>query len=297
MSETTFAEQYQRVKNNIEAAYDKIEEKGGTIPATLNSANLANAIDTISGSGSEGIVTFADGTDEQIAAMLNAHYAGQIDIADYWSVGDTRKIHLNSIASPNTNEYTTAWSAQDITIVITAIKHHDLATPINGVTKAAITCQTRECVNNLSKGYNENGCIFVNLNNDYDTTFKKWSELPMRTWMNGAFLKATTYNGTTTETVTDSIFLPSEWEIFGSKSYAPVQEGTQWDYYKTTSNRIKYGNNAGKSNGTACFWWEGSPSTTYGSGFGYCWCFVLTAGRASGDSGNVARGFAPAFAL
>ena len=54
------------------------------------------------------IVTFADGTDEEIAAMLEAHYAGDIDIEDYWNVGDTRKIHLNGIASPNENGYTDA---------------------------------------------------------------------------------------------------------------------------------------------------------------------------------------------
>ena len=49
MSETTFAEQYQRVKDNISLAYDKIEEKGGTIPATENSDNLPAAINSISG--------------------------------------------------------------------------------------------------------------------------------------------------------------------------------------------------------------------------------------------------------
>lgn len=42
-----FATEYQRVKTNISNAYDKIEEKGGTIPITKNSANLTDAIDSI----------------------------------------------------------------------------------------------------------------------------------------------------------------------------------------------------------------------------------------------------------
>lgn len=547
MSETTFAEQYQRVKNNINLAYNKIEEKGGTIPATLDSANLANAIDTISGSGSEGIapddisslvvvskdtkvaikwsdpentvidgqtvstwagtiltykigsypqnpedgvkvldnttrnqysstpyqvtgltnntkyyfrlfpystegainidgqnafvatpvsivlgnctsiaiktgdssatitwtdpnditengitkcawagtqlryntgsypttttgtlavdskvrnqysstgykitglvndtvyyfqlfpysdvgtyntnsanrttgtpagyeiVTFADGTDDQIAAMLNAHYAGEIDIADYWAVGNTRKIHLNQVANPKGSG--SVWPEQDITIVITAIKHHDLVTPINGIKKAAITCQTRECINNCTSAYGTDYHIYPNLTSTSLTDNQAWagtSIISMRTWMNGTFLntmmptgiknmiktithqRLTTHTSTTTTAVTDQIFLPSYSEIYGTASYSyyslsgQTTEGTQWDYYKTASNRIKYGNNAGNANSTAQYWWEGSPSTYYDSSAGYYWCRVNTDGSASVSYGNFAGGFAPAFAL
>ena len=125
------------------------------------------------------IVTFADGTDEQIEAMLEAHYNGDINIEDYWHVGDTRKIHLNEIESPNEDEYIAAWVEQDITIVITALNHHDLAEPIGTRDKAAVTLQTRECLNDLSLGSNEKGCIFVNLNESQDSTFSPWSKLPM----------------------------------------------------------------------------------------------------------------------
>lgn len=40
-----------RINNNIASAYSKVEEKGGTLPETQNSANLATAIDSISGGG------------------------------------------------------------------------------------------------------------------------------------------------------------------------------------------------------------------------------------------------------
>jgi hypothetical protein len=58
----------------------------------------------------------------------------------------------------------------------------------------------------------------------------------------------TAYNTSTSEEVTDTLFLPSYPEIFGTASYSnytptsPV-EGTQFKYYETQSNRIKYGNN------------------------------------------------------
>ena len=92
------------------------------------------------------IVTFADGTDEEISAMLEAHYQGKIDIEDYWSVGDTRVVHINAIPSDSNN--TISHVAQDITMVIIGINHDDLQEQIGIRTKAAITVQCRECLGN-----------------------------------------------------------------------------------------------------------------------------------------------------
>lgn len=257
------------------------------------------------------VVTFKDGTDAQIKAMLDAHYNGEIDIADYWAVGDERKIHLNSVANPKGSG--TAWVAQDITIIITAMKHHDLATPINGVTKAAITCQTRECVNNNTAADNRDGYIYPMLTSQTLSDDQAWAgstQIGLRTWGNGAFYTTamptgtknmikeikrqvlTTHKGTTLAEATDKIFLPTEYEIFGTKTFANAIEGTQWDYYKTSANRIKYGNNGGASDGTAQCWWNGSPRSTTSS-----WCCVDTDGTADTRSGYDAHGFAPAFAM
>ena len=43
----SIASEITRIKNNIASAYTKVGNKGGTLPATQNSANLPNAIDTI----------------------------------------------------------------------------------------------------------------------------------------------------------------------------------------------------------------------------------------------------------
>ena len=47
----SIASEITRINNNIASAYSKVEEKGGTLPETQNSANLATAIDSISGGG------------------------------------------------------------------------------------------------------------------------------------------------------------------------------------------------------------------------------------------------------
>lgn len=272
------------------------------------------------GSGSVEIVTWADGTDEQIAAMLDAYYNDQITWDDMgWAIGDVRTIHLDSMQAPNPNSGTTLPS-QDITLVILDHDHTDLATSINGHTKACITVQTREVLNNYTNSNSDgiNG-IYVNGDSSYDTSFTKWSSLYMRTYLNsvvwGAFpstfksaikesshYRHTTYNGSASESVTDNLFLPSYPEIFGTESYSYYAvtnptEGTQFKYFETSSNRIKYGNNNGASNGTAVRWWEGSASSYYRSGSGYYWCVVNAGGAANDNFGNRANGLAPAFAM
>ena len=282
------------------------------------------------------VPTFADGTDEEIADVLAAYYADELTWEDMgWNVGDTRLIHLDEMQAPN--PYTGNWGAQDITIVIVAHDHNDLATPINGHTKACITVQTRECMNNEYATYHSNtntlnGHIYVNGDSAYDTTFTKWSSLYMRTYINNKVLGAitysknssgtavgsgtsfkniikqskhyrhTTYNGTQSELVTDTLFLPSYPEIYGTASYSyyvatnPV-EGTQFDYYATSANRVKQGNNDGVANGTAQRWWEGSASSYYYSSYGYYWCSVNTDGSAYSSNDTYAFGLAPAFAM
>ena len=67
------------------------EPKSTTVEITSNGQTEAVEIQFLD------IVPWSTGTDEQIAAMLEAHYAGKINIWDYWSIGQERVVHLNSI--------------------------------------------------------------------------------------------------------------------------------------------------------------------------------------------------------
>lgn len=265
------------------------------------------------------IVSFANGTDEEISKMLTAYYNDEISWEDMgWAVGDTRLISLSAMTAPNPNSSTT-WEAQNITVVIVDHDHTDLATPINGHTKSCITVQTRECLNNLTSTYDTTGHICVNGDSTYDTTFTKWSNLYMRTYLNSTVLGAfssdfksmikpsshyrhTNYNTADSELVTDTLFLPSYPELFGTTSYSyytvtSPAEGTQFAYYTTSANRIKYGNNNGEANGTKTWWWQGSANSYYTSSDGYHWCGVLPGGSAGDYRGDRASGLAPAFAM
>ena len=43
--------------------------------------------------------TWQDATDDVIVNMINMADNGEIDLAEYWNIGDTRKVHLNPIAA------------------------------------------------------------------------------------------------------------------------------------------------------------------------------------------------------
>ena len=88
-----------------------------------------------------------------------------------------------------------------------------------------------------------------------------------------------------TETVSDSCFLLSEIEIFGSTTYSVSGEGTQYAYYKAGNSKVK------NRSGSAYDWWERSPSSGGSSYF----CGVDSGGNADYNyaslGGGVAFGF------
>ena len=267
------------------------------------------------------IVSFTAGTDTQIKAMLDAYYNDEITWQEMgWSVGDTRTIHLNAMQAPNPNSSNT-WAAQDITVVIVDHDHTTLANPINGHTKSCITVHTRECMNDNTDSYGQIGHIYATGNQGNYFTFNKWSDLYLRTYLNStvwnsfpsgdfkssikpsSHYRHTTFDGTESEQVIDTLFLPSYPELFGDShqfyaSYVATSpaEGTQFSYYTTQSNRVKYGNNNGVANNKIQNWWNGSASSLYNE-YGYKWGYTRNDGNAEQAGGGGSYSLAPAWAM
>ena len=252
------------------------------------------------------IVAFATGTDEDITKMLEAHYKNKINIADYWAVGDTRTVHLSAMAATGVNE---SHRAQDVQFVIGDFEHDDLATPINGHLKAAVTLLQKDCLmdaNNASnpiygKTNTENGYM-----NSTNTNVGGWKNCARRTWCNSVYFNALpsvwqsmvkTVNKKTSkgnssssiETVQDKIFLAAEIEIFGYSSYSFKNEGTQYQYYK---NAIANRNKMPRYNleNPSCNYWQRSPSNYTANHF----CSVGgTAGSGDSITSDENAGIAP----
>ena len=236
------------------------------------------------------IVTFSDGTDEEILAMVQAHYDDKIKLSDYWAIGDTRTVTLSAMSATYVGE---SHSSQDVQLTIIDFDHDDLVTPINGKTKAAISVQLKNCLN--TKGYM----------NSSNTNSGGWEESARRKWCNDIFYNAIpsilrngikqvikknykVYNSNNITTTSDYCFLLSETEIFGEKKYSiDSTEGTQYEYYKTSSNRIK------QVSGSNYYWWERSPHGSLSSG---C-CGVTGDGSANYFGASGTYGLAPCLCI
>nr|DAO56517.1 MAG TPA: collagen triple helix repeat protein [Caudoviricetes sp.] len=203
------------------------------------------------------IVAFADGTDAEIEKMIEAHYAGKINISDYWAVGDKRTIHHNAMDATGVSE---SHRANDYAYVIIGIEHDDLVTAINGKTKAAITIQTERMLYlDTTTEYNasydaSHECGYIN---GSSTNSGGWEGCVRRTWCNNVYKKCLptyiqnmmkqveklTSAGSRSSTIkisNDYAFLLSEIEIFGSAAYSYAGEGKQYQYFKNaTANRYK----------------------------------------------------------
>ena len=233
------------------------------------------------------IVSWASGTDEQIAAMVAAADAGQIDLSDYWSAGDTRTVHLSAMSGSvsNANE---SHAAQDVQMVLTDPGHYTLA---NGK-KCNFVVLQKDCLK-------EYGVM-----NSQATNSGGWNNCPRRTWCNNVYrnavpaslrgifkqfkVRTASGSGSGVTESTDWFSLFSEKEVFGSTTYAnssAESQNTQLNWFKTSSNRIKKNG----MNGSAYRWWERSPYSGYSNAF----CGVTFSGTADIWGAYITSGLAP----
>ncbi len=255
------------------------------------------------------IVTFAGGTDAEIAKMIQAHYNNKINISDYWAVGDTRTVSLSAMSATGVGE---SHRAQTVQLVILGFEHDDLATAINGHSKAAVSVGLKDCLMDATSASNvNNGSADTEKGymNSTNTNVGGWKNCARRTWCNNVFFSAlpSTWqsmvktvnkkvsvgnNSSTIETVQDKIFLAAEIEIFGSTTYSFSGEGTQYQYYKNaTANRYKMPK--WTSSYVSHVYWERSPRSGNSANF----CLVYASGYANDTSASRAFGVAPCLCI
>ena len=225
------------------------------------------------------IVPWATGTDEQIVALINAHYEGEVNIYDIpgWEIGATRTINLSSISG-------IGYAKSRVEMVLMDTRSKTLATPINGHTNCLFVVGVNGIVG-------ENGI-------DPQNDAMNWSECFIRDWCNGEFksaipstirpifkqFKNSYFSENNIFQCDDYFTLPSEKEILGSNQYSYNGEGEIFSWYKTTANRKKLDGNYGKS------YWTRSPSK-YISSYNKNWIYIDSAGSRSESNNNEITGY------
>ena len=244
------------------------------------------------------IVDWSNGSEGDIATMLQTHYAGLIDVSKVWTIGSSRKVTLKEISVIDG----LGQPEQEIELVIIGFNHDDLA---DGNGKAAVTVQVKNTLG--TAGY---------INDDYiSPSYSLWKDSKRRTWFNSNFKSALptwlqnlikpiakvtnrhayigyeSYRGQTN--TTDDVFLLSEFETFGSAPYSGTDygdvgsDGTQYEYMKTQANRVK--------NGGDNYWWLRS---SFVNGIGRSeFVAVDWDGAANYSTSDNIYGLAPAFCI
>lgn len=197
------------------------------------------------------IVTWADGTDAEIVAMVNAADDGMINLADYWSVGDERQVTLSAMEATGVGE---SHAEQTVTFVLMNAGGKTL---VNATPSGRSECSF---IVGMKNGLTEKGYM-----NSSNTNHGGWDECARRTWCNNVFrnsipstlqvifkqhLNVTSWSGSSTRDSADYFALPAEKEVFGSVSYANATAESsliQFQYYITSANRIKKAGDSGSS--------------------------------------------------
>lgn len=236
------------------------------------------------------IVTWSDGTDEEIKAMLEAADAGKINLSDYWSVGDERTVHLSAMTAGD--GLNTAQPEQDVIHVLMDTGENSGYTDVNGKPvnfvwgqKDCLYATGRMNTSNTNTG-SWNGCAMrADLNDKYYNALPATYKSCLKQFN---VITAQTYNGSTNQTSLDYVSLFAAKEFFGSQAGSNAKEAAvlkRIKYYETAANIIK----KLPANDSAYPWFLRSPVSTATTDY----CRVTGTGSAATTYAATRNGVAP----
>lgn len=239
----------------------------------------------------------------EIPAITKAGIASSV-----WAIGDTREVKLNGTVGAYT------FSNETVYMFIVAFDHNS-SVEMNGAhhiicsfAKSALTGGKDIAFTDSQYDTNtSNPCFHMNSSN---TNSGGWANSYMRGTICSQFKNAlpsdlravlrtrtiyTDNNGNATDNAsdvtatTDTVYIPSEFEVKGARIYANSYEQNhqqQLAYYKNGASKRRY-----KSDNTskAALWWVRSPYCSDN----YTFCAVNAGGAPYIDSARYAYGFAP----
>ena len=304
-------------KTSTGTAVFTVKETGTyTVEATKNGQTVSGSVNVVSGTTSYTLaLSFVSSTlnDNDWSVIKSVSDAGQG--ANYWSIGDRKAVTLNGTVN--------AWTLSNVTTYafIIGFNHNATVEGSNRIhfqlAKTALSGGADVCLCDNYYG-NTSGGFRMNTS---QSNSGGWASSNMRTAICGtslssysgtilavipaelrAVLKSVTKytnntgNSTAASAVTattDYFFLLSEYEVFGSTTYANSNEASkqaQYAYYSAGNSKIKYKHNA---TSTAARWWLRSPSASNSNTF----VRVGTGGTVTNYLATYSYGFAPGFCV
>ena len=224
--------------------------------------------------------------------------------ANFWAVGDCKEVTMNGKVSDGlTLTNYSAW------VYIIGF-NHNAEREGNGIAFQGFKATkngTPVCLTDSGYSSGKSSGTWFNMNNT-NTNSGGWQGSLMRknimplikaafpSDLQAVIKPSTTFTAPDTGNIAltatqDEVFLLAEYEVFGTRGAASMQEPNylkQYSYYYAGNSKVKYKHNA---TSTAASWWERSPNLVDSSSF----CRVYTDGRAYQGSAQASYGVSPAF--
>ena len=293
-----------------------------TVEATKNGKTTSGSVNVVSGTTSYSLtLSFVSSTlnDNEWSVIKSVSDAGQG--ANYWSIGDRKAVTLNgTVGKLSLSNYTTY-------AFIIGFNHNANVEGANRIhfqlAKTALSGGKDVCLCDGYYGQAISSTGYFSMNSRR-TNVGGWASSKMRTNICGTSLSS--YSGTIISVIpaalravlksvtkytdntgdgggstasyvtatTDYFFLLSEFEVFGSISYANTNEKrkqAQYSYYSAGNSKVKYNHSVTSK---AVDWWLRSPNASF---FGSFVC-VEPRGIVNGYlEANYTYGFAPGFCV
>lgn len=291
-----------------------------TVEATKSSQTVSGSVNVVSGTTSYALtLSFVSSTlnNNDWSVIKTVSDAGQG--ANYWSVGDRKAVVLNGTVGKLSLSSVTTYA------FIIGFNHNSSVEGANRIhfqlAKTALSGGTDVALCDSSYGSTVSATGYFSMNSS-KTNSGGWASSQMRTNICGTSLAS--YSGTIIAVIpaelcavlksvtkytdntgnsstaasavtatTDYFFLLSEYEVFGSISYANSNESSkqaQYAYYSAGNSKIKYNHSA---TSTAVIWWLRSPIASNSASF----VRVNTGGTVSHANADRSSGFAPGFCV
>lgn len=290
-----------------------------TIVATKNGQTTSDSVNVVSSTTSYSLTLyFVSSTlnDNEWSVIKSVSDAGQGE--NYWSIGDRKEVTLNgTVGHLSLSNYTTyafiIGFNHNQELEGTNRIHFQLAKTALSGGKDIAFCDSKYNTQVLETGYFSM--------NDGQVSTGGWASSNMRTAICGTSLSS--YSGTIIAVIpaalravlksvtkytnntgnssaasavtatTDYFFLLSEYEVFGSTTYANSNEASkqaQYSYYSAGNSKVKYNHSA---TSTAVRWWLRSTRVSSSALF----VLVRPDGTVNSSNADYSRGFAPGFCV
>lgn len=306
--------------SNGTAVFTVTETGAYTVTATKNGQTTSGSVNVVSGTTSYSLtLSFVSSTlnNNEWSVIKSVSDAGQG--ANYWSIGDRKAVTLNGTVGKLSLSNVTTYA------FIIGFNHNASVEGTNRIhfqlAKTALTGGTDVCLCDSSYNSNVSTTGYFSMNSSR-TNSGGWASSQMRTNICGTSLSS--YSGTIIAVIpaalravlksvtkytdntgggstaasavtatTDYFFLLSEYEVFGSISYANSNESrkqAQYAYYSAGNSKIKYKHDG---TSTAALWWLRSPFASSS----YRFVFVDADGTVYYSYAGFSLGFAPGFCV